>query len=79
MNPPSTHTHSLPSATSALPLHRTRASGGTGRALVLATTVFGGLVTGWREALVQSSGDTTQPHGARGREERTSDWTGTVP
>lgn len=42
-------------------------------------TVFGGLVTWQKEALLQSLGDTTQPHGAREHEERTSDWTGTVP
>lgn len=32
-----------------------------------------------QEAILQSLEDTTQPHGARGHEERTSDWTGTVP
>lgn len=41
--------------------------------------LFGGLVTRRQEAILQSLEDTTQPHGARGHEERTSDWTGTVP
>lgn len=45
----------------------------------MVATVFGGLVTWQKEALLQSLGDTTQPHGAREHEERTSDWTGTVP
>lgn len=45
----------------------------------MAATVLGGLATGQQEALLQSLEDTTQPHGAKEHEERTSDWTGTVP
>lgn len=45
----------------------------------MAATVFGGLVTVQQEALLQSLEDTIQPHGAKEHEERTSDWTGTVP
>lgn len=75
--PPSTHTYTRGSVTSSPPLQR-HMEGVTGKVLAVATVV-GGLVTGWQEALLPSLEDTTQPRGARGREERTSDWTGTVP
>ncbi|KAL0597567.1 hypothetical protein AAY473_032917 [Plecturocebus cupreus] len=51
----------------------THVLGVTGKVLVVAA-IFGGLVTR-QQALVPRLEDTTQPHGARGHEERTSDWT----